>query len=182
MEREKNLIIGFLNEKISRSKRFGRGFSVAELVVCLGLLAIMSLAIVALILQLLRGSDKESHLAAGNVLAEQIMTERLQAIFSDSVPGLTKDQFFDTDSPPAAPLEGIVVLGTTEFTYQMSYQTIFNTGGVPVGGDVADTNRLKRVDIKVWWWTDDPDNPRAGHGYLRTTATRFVNEKMDFDV
>lgn len=142
----------------------------------------MSLAVVALLLQLIRGTEKQSNLAAGSVLAEEVMTERLQVIFDNAEPGLSKNDFFDNNSPPDSPLEGTVALGQTTFTYRMNYQTVNNTGGNPVGGSAANTNRLKRVDITVWWWTDDPDNPRAGQGYLRTSATRFVNEKLDFNV
>ncbi len=140
----------------------------------------MALVVFALFLQLIRGTEKQSNLAAGNVLAEEAMTERLQIIYNDAEPGLTKLDFFNSDSPPNTPLSGTVALGTTVFTYEMNYKTVTDTGGSLVGGPAANTNRLKRVDITVWWWTDDPNTARHGSGFLRTHSTRFVNEKLDF--
>lgn len=158
------------------------GFSLAELMVALGMIAAMSLVVFALFLQLVKGAEKQTHLAAGVVLAEELMTERLQVIFNDAEPGLTKDDFFSTDSPPNAPLQGTMALGTTTYTYEMNYETVTNTFGDEVGGDPAANNRLKRVDITIWWWTGDPEEARQGYGLLRAGSSRFVNEQMDFNV
>lgn len=89
----------------------------------LGLVAVMSLSIFALILQLLKGSEKQSHLSAGTVLAEEILTERLERIFSNAEPGMSKEDFFDTNSPPNGPLVGSKQLGNTTYNYRIEHQT-----------------------------------------------------------
>jgi len=157
-------------------------FSLAEIMIALGMLAGLTLVVFALFLQLVRGAEKQENLAAGAVLAQEVLTERLQTIFDNAEPGLSKEDFFSQDSPPLAPLEGTVALGTTTFTYRINHKTLSDSSGTPIGGDPVNNNRLKRVDITVWWWNDDPNESRFGQGFLRTEASRFINEKTDFNV
>jgi hypothetical protein len=150
--------------------------------VALGILAGLLLVVTALLITLLKGTQKASDETAGTILAEQVMLERLSLIFADLDPALTKQQFFDSDSPPQPPLEGTVRLNQAIYTYRINYRTISDPGGFPVGGDATTENRIKKVDTVVWWWNENPDDARAGYGQLRTEITRLINEKTDFDI
>jgi hypothetical protein len=149
------------------------------MIVAMGILAGVFLVVVALLTSLLRGTQKEADRTAGNILAERVMTERLQEIFADET---EKINFFDTESPPEEPLEGTVALNNSVFTYRITHTTLTDPGGNLIGGDAASSNRVKKLDTVVWWWSEDPNEARAGYGYLRTEATRLVNERTNFDI
>ena len=141
----------------------------------------MSLSVFALIVQLLKGSEKQSHLSAGTILAEEILTERLERIFANLEPGMTKEDFFALNSPPADPLLGTKVLGNTTYNYRIEHQTLVTGAGSLLGGDPAQRNRLKKIDISVWWWVNDDTQSRSGMGRLKAESSRFINEKTRFD-
>lgn len=151
--------------------RHKKGFTLAEALVSLAILAFVLLALSGLFIALLRGGAKSSHTATGEILAEQITTEKLGKIYA--VQNL-KDQFFAQDTPPASAFTGTVDLGTTTYNYQIFHKTILDTDGNPVGGD---HNRLKKVDTTIWWWNDNPDDARAGYGKLVVHSTRLISEK-----
>lgn len=157
-------------------------FSIAEVIVALGVFSGVFLVVVALFTQLMRSHQKEADLTAGTLLAEAVLTERLQKIFANLEPGLTKEQFFSEGSPPLSPLEGTVLLNKAVFTYRISHSTITAAGGGEIGGPPARNNRLKKLDVVVWWWGEQATDARGGYGYLRTEATRLVNENASFEV
>lgn len=155
-------------------------FSLAEVIVALGVASGAFLVVAALFTQLLRGNQKEADLAAGALIARAVMTERLQKIFAGLEPGLTKEEFFAQNAPPLAPLEGTVTLNRSVFTYRITHQTVSTSGSDPLGGPADRNNRLKKLNVVVWWWADEENATRSGYGDLRVEATRLVNENASF--
>ena len=154
-----------------------KGFNLAEIIVALGILSGIFLVVAALFTQLLRGTKKEADLAAGALVAQKVMTQRLQSIYAGLDPVLTKDQFFSQDTPD---LEGTVTLNKSVYRYRMTHSLIEDSSGDPFGGPAANENRLKKIDIIVWWGESE-GAVRAGAGKQQIEATRLVNENSDFD-
>lgn len=50
-----------------------------------------------------------------------------------------------------------------------------------MGGDPIEKNRLKKLDISVWWWVGDTGQAQSGVGRLTAQSTRIINEKTKFD-
>ena len=151
------------------------GFGLAETIIALGILAVVFLIAAALLTSLLRGTQKESDLTAGTILAEQVLTTRVQAIFAGVDPDLTKEQLFASESPPSVPIQGTVRLNQSVYTYEITYASVTSPSGVAIGSS-GPGNRLKKLDIVVWWWNERPEDTRAGYGFLRAETSRLVGE------
>ncbi len=146
--------------------------------VALGMLAALLLLMTGLFLTILRGGQKSSDTTSGVIVAEQITLDRLHKVFHDEDEALTKHEFFESD---ATPLEGTVQLNQTTFTYRITHTTVNEPGGAPLGGAEAASNRVKKVDTVVWWWSEDAaPTARVGYGNLSVNTTRLVNEKAKF--
>lgn len=158
-------------------KNGARAFSLAELVLCLGILAIALISITSLFIGLFRSSDKSSHSATGESVAITVLNKQLHDIFLGLHPTLTKAAFFASDSPPA--ITGSLVLSNTEYQYQIDHVTIQSAVS---GGDLGaglSGNRLKAVTVTCWWWGNAGSN-RAGQGKLMVQTRMLVNENDQF--
>jgi len=155
------------------------GFSLAETIIAMGVIAGVFLVVAALFTQLLRGTQKEADVTAGTLLTQKVMTDRLQRIYANLDPVFpSKDQFFSTDAPA---LEGTVILNKTTYSYRITHQTIDNVDtGEPLGGDPSNQNRVKKLDALVWWG-EEPEAVRSGTGLQRMRATRLINENFSFE-
>lgn len=155
------------------------GFSLAEVVVCLGILALALVVSVTLFLSMFRSAEKSSHNVSGVMVAETVMTQVLHDIFLGLRPGLTKADFFANNSPPSPPLSGSLVLSNTEYQYEMDYATVTSTTGTDLGAGLSG-NRLKVVTVTCWWWGPTAASQRAGQGRLSVQIRRLVNENARF--
>ena len=150
-----------------------RGFNLLELLIAIGIITIGILTALLAFIGMLSSPSKAGNKAAGALLATSLLTEQIYGVMSNSV---SKANFFAADSPPAAPLQGTVNLNGTIFTYSIAHQTLRNPAtGTPLGAALPE-NRTKKAEITVWWWTNLPNDTRAGYGYLRTRMSRFINE------
>ncbi|MBX3171221.1 MAG: prepilin-type N-terminal cleavage/methylation domain-containing protein [Candidatus Eremiobacteraeota bacterium] len=154
-----------------------RGFSLAELVLCLGILAVALIFLTSFFISLYRATDKSGNTAVGTRVAETVINQQLHDIFKGTHPTLTKAGFFAADAAPG--VSGVLQLGQTEFQYQLDYATVPSSGGGTLGAGLA-SNRLKKVTVRCWWWGTGANAQRAGQGRLSIELHRLVNENDEF--
>lgn len=144
-----------------------------ELMISIGVLAVLLLSVVAIFTSLINSSTKGADLATGCVVADAVLGQHISDI-KDDVGVVARSDFFDPtfNSPPQPPIQGTRVLNGTTFTYNIYYETVddLSTGGT-LGASLTN-NTTKKVDIILWWW----DGQRQGYGTLRVDQTRLVNE------
>ena len=66
----------------------------------------------------------------------------------------------------------------TEFFYKLDATTVRDTAGQPFNGSNLANNRLKLVQVELYWWNPAPTSTRTGYGKLTTTVTRLIREKQ----
>ena len=148
------------------------GFSLAEVLLAIGTLALVILTILALVIALNRGSRKSIDTSAAQYAADQIMNlvvERAQR-----ANGTLHTSFWGTDTT----VEGSVLNNQTEFFYKLDATTVRDTAGQPFNGSNLANNRLKLVQVELYWWNPAPTSTRTGYGKLTTTVTRLIREKQ----
>lgn len=165
---------------MGRFQRRREAFSLPELIVALAVLAITLLALVALAASSLGYSEKSNSLASGAAVAETQLERVIQLARGDNPPG-EKARFWDNEYPAGGTpyLESSVKVGNTEYKFKVHTTTLrSSTTNLEMGGDPLLQNRMKKVDITVFWWTEEP-GAKAGYGKLSTSASRIVNENPD---
>lgn len=155
-----------------------KGFSLAETVIAIGVVSGIFLVVAALFTQLFRSSQEDEDRVAAALIAQNVMTEKLQTIFANLEPGLTKEQFFSQDTPNFA---GTVTLNKSVFHYRITHQTLTTASGNPLGGPASKNNRLKKMNALVWWGVSNPEEARMGSGQMKIEAIKLINENSDYD-
>ena len=154
-------------------------FSLAEVLLAIGTMVLVILSILALVIALNRGSRKSVDLAAAQFTADQVITllvDRAQK----NVPAGEHARLWDTDyaAPGPAYQEGSVVANRTEFFYRVDATTARDAvTGNPINSASLGFNRVKMVEVELYWWNPTPTSTRAGYGKLSTRAVRLVHEK-----
>lgn len=159
------------------SKRRNSGFSLIEVIFALGLLGVGILTVIALFGQLARDAQKATDVGAGVLAAESVLNKTVHDILNDMGP-ITRADFFANNSPPNDPIQGTITANKTIMTYEITYRTVQDSSGAVLGAALPE-NTTKLVELTMWWWTDNPDAHRAGYGFLRTSASRLVNEQTE---
>ncbi len=152
-----------------------------ELLLSLAIMAMVILTLFSLAASSVRGTEKTSHLATGQAVAEAQLQYAIRNAQAD-IPSGDKDRFWNGDFPRSGTAfkEGVVKIGKTDFNYAI-YAVNFNnsTTGLPFGGDLLLENRIKYVECLVWWMTANSDEQRQGFGKMTTSAVQLVNEEPD---
>ena len=141
----------------------------------MGLLGVGILTVLGLFGQLTRNAQKATDTGAGILAAESVLNRTVSEILRDVGP-VSRADFFANDS--TTPIQGTITANRTVMTYEIDYRTVQDTGGGALGSALPE-NRTKLVELTMWWWTENPDSQRAGYGFLRTTASKFVNEQTE---
>lgn len=147
------------------------GYSLAEVILATGTIAVCILTIVGLILALSGSSRKSVDGSAAQMAANQIMTKLIYQAQSNE-----HDYFWDT--PNWNPYKtGVWTMNRTEFAYTLDAQAVTNTTGQNVGTGTGMTkNRLKVVTLHLTWHGSDSAN-RANYGKHNTDLGRIVREE-----
>ncbi|MEW6283231.1 MAG: type II secretion system protein, partial [Candidatus Eremiobacterota bacterium] len=130
-----------------------QGMTLMELLISFGVLAVMLVSLVVVFGTLLNASSKASNTAAGTFFAEEILEQTL-----------SNNLYW----PPFTGSGGIYTVDDrtrTRFFYQVDTTPVSGVAGQFPGGYY--------VEVKVWWWTDAPNQSRRGHGRLTTQVGRF---------
>lgn len=148
------------------------GLSLAELMVAVGFFAVAILAILGLTVSVLRTDSKSSESAAGALMADRLLQRTIARVKGDA----TARANFWNNEHLTPPWEQGVARSTSgnDFNYVIYATTVVGVGGSPVGS-LAPDNRLKKVDVLVWWFNANPTD-RAGYGKLNTRVTQLVSE------
>lgn len=159
-----------------------RAFTLPEIVIAIAILGLVMLTLLSLSATSVRSMEKSSTTAIGHSVAEAQLERVIQDIRADRPAG-DKDRFWDGEFPyPDTPFftsTDPIVVGANKFHYKVFAETVINENtGSPVGGDLLKENRLKKVDVVVWWWSDE-SGVRQGYGNMKTNVSRMVNETPD---
>ncbi|MEW6281945.1 MAG: hypothetical protein AB1758_25295 [Candidatus Eremiobacterota bacterium] len=152
-----------------------KAFSLTELLLAVGLLALVLLTLIAMTTSAIRSNQKAVLLGPANQLAESLMSRTLYEVENDIPPG-TRDNFWNYagatpwKTNPVPPPK----IGDTAYEWAIYAQTVTDTSGAPLGGP---DNRVKKVDIVIWWWdSKSTGGTRKGYGRMELQASRLVNE------
>ena len=145
-----------------RLKKSVSALTLAELVLSLGLLAVLIISLIGLFTRLLHGSTKSTNLTAGQLFAAQKLE---QLITTGS---------YATDLNGQAGAYVTDVSSKTNFYYQVSRsnisQSTAKTETTYLGGFY--------VTVRVWWNVNSPNQARAGEGLQTTQASRMVYPRV----
>lgn len=141
-----------------------RAFSLAELVLALGLITVVVLGLAGLALYSMTAGQKSRDLAAGELVAEQAL-ERL-VYDAESNPGAA---VWGQDSATAVYAQQLVTLDPTVFNV-----TTYVTNVAPTTFDPATNQRLKRLDVVVIW--QEAQQGKANQGRLQVASSRLLHE------
>lgn len=150
-----------------------RAFSLPELLLAIALFAVAILSIVALSLSVLRTDRKTVDTGVAHSVARQVLLRSLEQVRTDQ-PGGSKVNFWNNNYVTQPFLKGKQNSNGTDFEYSIYAETVVSTSASPVGGAVTG-NRLKKVDVIVWWWNSDRAT-RTGYGKLQISTSRLVSE------
>lgn len=140
-----------------------RALTLAEVIVAIGILALLLISIIALFTQLMASTTKNNLVNLGTLYADRILEQSVK----NANPG---DPAF---SPLRTGEESVISHGdesVTTFAYRLEANKLS-------GPDPGEQWMLK---VEVQWWHNDPNDPaksRAGFGKLSTKQQRLVYVK-----
>ena len=164
--------------RVGNIRRGRRGFSLVELLVSIGIVATVLVYIIGVFTTGMKANRKSVDLTAGTLVAESVISHELYGVLAD------KDKsarfFAHTYTSNDAAIEGTETLSNTVFTYKLFVSD--------VNQFVESGNKMKKVDVQVWWWvpesTDTSDlqgnTIRAGYGVVSVGMTRLINQQSKF--
>ena len=148
-----------------KSRRASGGFNLMELMFSLTLISIAALTLVALCFTAIASREKEEAITDAMLVAEEQLSLAVHTI--ETIPEANHDAFWDASL--AAPFsEGTIRIGDTDYNFQVL------ANDVPTG--TIAPNRMRKLDIVVWWWSEKPGETRLGGGQLTYSASRLVRE------
>ena len=155
-----------------RSDLGHNAFTLGEVLVALGLIAVAILSVLALSISIARTNQESVDQSVGGLVATQLLDSLIDKLRADPSSTLRKN-FLDRNYTTTPFESGTITNNGTDYEYEIFARTVTNTSGDPVGATME--RRLKRVDIVVSWW-DAKDTQRQGYGKLQFSQTRLVGE------
>jgi len=148
-----------------------KGFTLAEVLISVGILAVAMLGMLSLCATGMTVNKKSATTLTAAQVADRQLQRAIRRMVVDDYPEGARETFWDREFPyPSTPLAtGKEVVGSNTFSYALYANTL------PLPSSVTE-NRVKRVDIVVWWWSDS--GRREGYGRLQQQAFRLVNEEQ----
>lgn len=146
-------------------RRHIAGFNMIELMLALTLIAISALTLVALSFTAVASREKAEAISDAMLVAEEQLALAVMTI--ENTPEADHDAFWD--NALTAPFsEGVSRIGPTDYNFRVEASDVAT-------GTIA-PNRMRKLDITVWWWSEDPGEGRVGSGQLTYSASRLVRE------
>lgn len=153
-----------------------RAFSLAEVLLAIAILAMAIVALFNLAGSAIKNASRTESLALAGDLAERELSRAIYSVTNDQPAGSLAN-FWNNDFLTVPLRQGNVMVNNLEFQFAIYAQTLNDAAsGSPVGMTTVTSNRVKKVDIEVYWMQASATSPRQGYGRLRTGATRIVNE------
>lgn len=120
-----------------------RGFTIAELVFAIGLLALIAVVSIGFFVRLTVSSTKSGDQTVALELAHRVLEE--YSLQDPAYWAVNSNEELSTHDPET----------NTTFYYRLRYRRLS-----PADAQMGD---LYRLDVDVSWWAPDPSNPHAAH-------------------
>ena len=145
-----------------------RGFSIAEVVLALGLVCLVILGVALLALSIIRSRTESSDRAVTTTAAAQLLDDL-------AVQAQEDDTFWDTDYTTTPYKEGDIRIGKLDYHYKLKGFTVVDPLSTPVGNALP-KNRLKLLELEVSWFDTEQTDNKQGYGKLSTSVTKLVSQ------
>lgn len=142
-----------------------RAFTLIEVMFASGVAAIGLLTLLGALLSVKRAGLKTAESERAAALADQLIERTVREVARR-----------DNDAFWAAPDDSSWKAGQDgDFHYEIkSAQILARSGGALGMSTGASDNNLRRITVKVWWWSDQAAN-RQGYGQLQVNSSRLIN-------
>lgn len=170
------------SKSIQRVRPFHKsllGFSLAEVLLAIGLLAIALLALIGQSTLLAKSSQKVDDSSVAYDVAQSVVERLAQEALLDQPAGRNL-LAWQHDSEIEPYLDGSETIGFTEYTWEVYVTNITSDvsgetlGTGPTGAENENT-RLKLFRVKVEWWGGEAQENRIkGVGKLRVETSRLM--------
>jgi hypothetical protein len=148
-------------------QRRSGAFTLAEILLALGLVALTILTLTALSVSTLKANRKSTYVVDASQVSMKLMAEVAERAAGD--PG-----FWSTDYRTVPYEEGTHKAGRLEYQYRVFAQTLVDLqSGSNLGASVP-TNRVKKMDIVVEWHANSSG---TGQGKRTLRSSCLVNER-----
>ncbi|MDO5296702.1 MAG: type II secretion system protein [bacterium] len=172
---------GYKGSERKRCAKKTQGFTILELMISMSIISIALVFLIGVFTTGLRANRKSVDLTAGTLVAEEIISQELYGILADADKSKTFFGEGSTTDTNKLYVQGTKYHNNTKFTYKMFISDVKNMG------DKDNANKIKKVDVQVWWWNDEGQEPsatqesfRAGYGVVSVGLTRLVNQQSKF--
>ena len=143
-----------------------RAFTLAELMLAVGLIAVVVLSVLGLGISVLRGSRK----AIDTTVGQQVAEGELQRVIYQAEAN-TADPLWSQNSATTAYLTYPIVVKNTTFSVALYAQDLVDSStGLPLGNTTF--NQSLKVDARVSWWDS---NGNQGYGNLQASASQVID-------
>lgn len=132
-------------------RRHGRGFSLLELIISIGIIGASIILVVGIFTVLVSGSQKASDLTSGSVVADGLLSQTIYQVLS--VPE-RRDAFWKAAAyaTPTVYRAGTYQLNNTVYFYKIYLSDVTALTGLTwQPTDTGGRTYLKRFDVVVWW-------------------------------
>lgn len=143
-----------------------------------GLLTLVILTMTAMLLTTLRSNQKGLTTGPAAQVAENFLDAELYKMDNDTPAG-SRALFWSTNGVwKDSNSLGQLVVGGQTYDYRCQISTVVDTTGVAAGSISNEAgNRLKKVDMSLWWMGARQIGSRAGMGRLEYTTSRIISEQ-----
>lgn len=142
-------------------------FTLAEILLALGLISVSILTLMALSISTMKANRKSTYVVDASQVAMKLMAEVADRAAGD--PG-----FWNSDFRTDPYEKGTHKAGRTEYEYRVFAQTLVDKQSGAELGSAAPSNRVKKMDIVVEW---QANSPGAGQGKRTVRGSCLVNER-----
>lgn len=153
-------------------RRGDPGFSLAEMIMSIGILSTALLLVVGVFTYLFNASQKAVDMTAGTVVSGSVMQGIVNRINYDTA---TNTAFFQHAYAEGSLIEtGTYKLNQADFTYRIYAHDV---GALTLGA------QMKQLTVVCTWWDSGgsvPGGARAGFGQLQVEMTRFMLYGADY--
>ncbi len=135
--------------------------TLSEVVIAVGILAIMALSVIAVFTHLLNSAAKTTDLTAGRVFAQRVLDRAVRSGPPNwGFPGGTGSQEITTQDRHTS----------TTFVYTVTPALLRSDTGL-----AGTAREFYFVEVQVTWWGTDPDQARPEIGKLSTSLGQAVS-------
>jgi type II secretory pathway pseudopilin PulG len=155
------------------------GFTITEVILAIGLAAVVLLALLAQNASLLGANQKQDNLMVASDVAASVLNTVSIQIKKDNPSGL-RLQALDRNNAIDPLLAGSERVGHTDYDWTLAVSDVVDsTSNSPVGTGPTGSNgtiKLKRLDVSVTWWSQS-NNERQGMGKLEVRGSKLLKVK-----